>query len=54
MTVILIIVRTITAEIDHDTGKTPGEQKIGLVWLFGFYRISNLVGYIMPNPFLYK
>ena len=23
-------------------------------WLFGFYGISTLVGYLMPNPFLYK
>ena len=24
----------------------------GLVcWLFGFYSISTLVGYLMPNPF---
>ena len=23
-------------------------------WLFGFYGISTLVGYSMPNPFLYK
>ena len=22
--------------------------------LFGFYGISTLVGYLMPNPFLYK
>ena len=26
--------------------------KIG--WLFGFYGISIFVGYLMPNPFLYK
>ena len=23
-------------------------------WLFGFYGISSFVGYLMPNPFLYK
>ena len=23
-------------------------------WLFGFYGISTIVGYLMPNPFLYK
>ena len=23
-------------------------------WLFGFYGISTLVGYLMPNPFLHK
>ena len=23
-------------------------------WLFGFYGISIFVGYLMPNPFLYK
>ena len=23
-------------------------------WLFGFYGISTIVGYSMPNPFLYK
>ena len=22
-------------------------------WLFGFYGISTLVGYLTPNPFLY-
>ena len=25
-------------------------KKIGLVW---FYGISNIVGYLMPNPFFY-
>ena len=26
-----------------------------IVWLlFGFYGISIFVGYLMPNPFLYK
>ena len=25
-----------------------------LGWLFGFYGISTFVGYLMPNPFLYK
>ena len=25
-----------------------------LVFLFGFYGISTFVGYLMPNPFLYK
>ena len=25
-----------------------------LVWLFGFYGISTFVGYLRPNPFLYK
>ena len=23
-------------------------------WLFGFYGILTFVGYLMPNPFLYK
>ena len=23
-------------------------------WLIGFYGISTFVGYLMPNPFLYK
>ena len=23
-------------------------------WLFGFYGISTFVGYLLPNPFLYK
>ena len=26
----------------------------GLVWFVGFYGISTFVGYLMPNPFLYK
>ena len=25
-----------------------------IVCLFGFYGISTFVGYLMPNPFLYK
>ena len=25
-----------------------------LGWLFGFYGISTFVGYLTPNPFLYK
>ena len=40
---------------------TLGFQKVQLIvsvilvgWLFGFYSISTLVGYLMPNPFLYK
>ena len=28
--------------------------KIIFKWLFGFYGISTFVGYLMPNPFLYK
>ena len=24
------------------------------VFLFGFYGVSTFVGYLMPNPFLYK
>ena len=23
-------------------------------WVFGFYGLSTFVGYLMPNPFLYK
>ena len=32
------------------------ENKILLdkICLFGFYGISTFVGYLMPNPFLYK
>ena len=26
----------------------------GLVWFVGFYGISTFVGYLTPNPFLYK
>ena len=29
------------------------ELKIGLGWV-GFYGISTIVGYLMPNPFLCK
>ena len=25
-----------------------------VVWLFGFYGLSTFVGYLMPNPFLFK
>ena len=30
------------------------KTNIFFVCLFGFYGISNFVGYLMPNPFLYK
>ena len=31
------------------------EKLLNLVgWLFGFYGRSTFVGYLMPNPFLYK
>ena len=29
----------------------PGND---IQWLVGFYGISTFVGYLMPNPFLYK
>ena len=29
-------------------------KSIGLVWFVGFYGISTFVGYLTPNPFLYK
>ena len=31
-----------------------GDGAGGGCWLFGFYGISNFVGYLMPNPFLCK
>ena len=34
------------------TLKRTRDDKVG--WLFGFYDISTLVGYLMPNPLLYK
>ena len=35
--------------------KTPPQQASSLIgWLFGFYGISTFVGYLTPNPFLYK
>ena len=33
---------------------THMKQLDGLVWFVGFYGISTFVGYLMPNPFLYK
>ena len=36
----------------HLYKKKKNEALIG--WLFGFYGISTFVGYLMPNPFLYK
>ena len=27
---------------------------LGLAWFVGFYGISTFVGYLTPNPFLYK
>ena len=30
------------------------EVKMYVPILFGFYGISTIVGYLMPNPFLYK
>ena len=29
-------------------------ERFGLVWFGGFYGISTFVGYLTPNPFLYK
>ncbi len=26
----------------------------GLIWFVGFYGISTFVGYLMPNPFVFK
>ena len=42
----------ITIEIINvlDYKYLPVSSKIGLVW-FGFYGISTIVGYLMPNPF---
>ena len=31
---------------------TPYKMFVG--WLFGFYGISTFIGYLMPNPLLYK
>ena len=55
---------------NFDMATTPGEEKlwiqpfnlrlkidlvlVRMVGLFGFYGISAFVGYLMPNPFLYK
>ena len=33
---------------------TPFENVLDAVYFFGFYGISTLIGYLMPNPFLYK
>ena len=30
------------------------EDRCLFVCLFGFYGISSFLGYLMPNPFLYK
>ena len=32
----------------------PPREVISFWWLVGFYGISNFVGYLMPNPILYK
>ena len=29
-------------------------RRLSLVWLVGFYGISTFVGYLTPNPFLFK
>ena len=36
----------------HDA--TGNWMSVLVGWLFGFYGISTLVGYLMPNPFLYE
>ena len=37
-------------------GRVTGGLIMGWLvgWLVGFYGISTFVGYLMPNPFLYK
>ena len=48
----------------HDTIDSTQEETLyinfwglvlfGLVWFGGFYGISTFVGYLTPNPFLWK
>ena len=37
----------------RENGKAT-EKKIMAGYLIGFYGISTILGYLMPNPFLYK
>ena len=37
---------------NDNTSIMPQNQE--RICLFGFYSISNFLGYLMPNPFLYK
>ena len=32
----------------------PNQDKIRMLGWLGFYGISTFVGYLTPNPFLYK
>ena len=38
----------------YTVGVSSGILNACLVWFVGFYGISTFVGYLMPNPFLYK
>ena len=49
----LKIMKPVTIDFEQNTfNKTQDCTR--LLWLFGFYGISILAVYLMPNPFLYK
>ena len=41
-------------QMKKEKTKTENLKSFILGWLFGFYGISTFVGYLMPNPSLYK
>ena len=45
---------THTHDIKLDICFLWGSSPVVDGWLFGFYGISTVEGYLIPNPFLYK
>ena len=41
-------------EIRKRSDRAWKDEIMGFGWLVGFYGISIFVGYLMPDPFLYK
>ena len=38
--------------LERERDRERDEDKV--IWFVGFYGISTFIGYLMPNPFLYK
>ena len=45
---------TMTTSTLNNPQRLIYHQKNKVGWVFGFYGISTIVDYLMPNPFLYK
>ena len=50
----LVIVNLVFFKYKNDVSERILKLVGWLVGLFGFYGISTFVGYVTPNPFLYK